>query len=151
MKLAFGSDHAGFELRKRLVDVAKSWGHEVLEAGATSSEAYDYPDAADETVQLVLDETVECGILICGSGVGICMRANRHPGIRAANCCSVDMAALARQHNHANVLCLGARFTEVVQAEAILRMFLETGPDLEARHVRRVKKLDQDLNDAKTG
>lgn len=151
MRLAFGSDHAGFDLRRQLAGSARGLGHELQELGAMSADPYDYPDAADAVVKLVLDESVNFGILICGTGVGISIRANRHRGIRAANCCSPEMAALARQHNHANVLCLGARLIDFAHAEAILRIFLETEADEGERHVRRVKKLDHDLNEPKTG
>ncbi len=142
MKLIFGSDHAGFGLRKDLAAHAAKLGHEVTEVGAMSESSYDYPDAASELVPRILTNEFDLGVLICGSGTGICIAANRHVGIRAANCCSVESAVLARQHNHANVLCLGARLVDLESAKAILEAFLQAEPDNDSRHLRRIAKLD---------
>lgn len=142
MNLVFGSDHAGFELRTELAQEAKAYGHTVVEVGATSTEPYDYPDASDLVAQAILRGHSEMGVLICGTGIGVSIRANRYDGIRAAVCCSVETASLARLHNHANVLCIGARTTSVELAKEILKTFLETGEDGQERHVRRVEKLD---------
>ena len=142
MKLAFGSDHAGFRLRKVLVEWARSQGNEVQEVGANSEEPYDYPDAADAMVPIILHGDADLGVLICGTGIGMSIRANRHEGIRAAVCCSPVHAELARLHNHANVLCLGQRTFGEPQATAILETFVTTGTDDAERHVRRVQKLD---------
>lgn len=142
MRLAFGSDHAAFDLRKELVPVAAEYGHSIVEVGAKSADPYDYPDAADEVVRLVLGGECEMGVLMCGTGIGVSIRANRFKGIRAAVCCSTQTASLARQHNHANVLCLGARTTSSDLAAQILKTFLETSEDQQERHVRRVQKLD---------
>ena len=84
----------------------------------------------------------DLGVLVCGTGIGVSIRANRYSGIRAANCCTTEMAVLARQHNHANVLCLGARLLNLEQAEEIARVFLQTEEDTSERHSRRVRKLD---------
>lgn len=145
MKLVFGSDHAGFEMRNHLAERAGSWGHEVSEVGAESNEAYDYPDAADLVARSVLEGKCDLAVLVCGTGIGVSIRANRHPGVRAAVCCTQRAAELARAHNHANVLCVGARLTEPSDAVEILRVFLKSPEDHEERHERRVQKLDGDI------
>lgn len=142
MTLAVGSDHAAFVLRGRLVGRLREWGHDVREFGAVGTEAYDYPDAADLVSAEVLSGQSEIGVLLCGTGIGVSIRANRHPGIRAAVCCTVATATLARNHNHANILCIGARTTDPLEAEAILAEFLSAPEDHDARHERRVSKLD---------
>jgi ribose 5-phosphate isomerase B len=142
LKLIFGSDHAGYGLRTQLAEQAELDGHQVSQVGAMSESSYDYPDAAEELVPRILNGDFELGVLICGSGTGICIAANRHKGIRAANCCSVESAELARQHNHANVLCLGARLVTFESAVAMMRAFLAAEPDPNSRHLRRIAKLD---------
>lgn len=142
MRIAFGSDHAGFDLRHALAAGFAADGHDVSELGATSDAAYDYPDAADLVCEAVLSGSADLGVLVCGTGIGVSIRANRHSGIRAANCCNPEMATLARQHNHANILCLGARLLNLGQAAEITRVFLQTEEDASERHARRVRKLD---------
>ncbi len=142
MVLAFGSDHAGFKLRKFLEQRAVEAGHTIQSFGALSQESFDYPVAADPVCEAVLKGEAEFGILICGSGVGISIRANRHPGIRCALCFTPELAAMAREHNHANVLALGERLLEPEMASQILSTFLTTEPDTAERHVRRVQQLD---------
>lgn len=146
MKLAFGADHAGYELRSELAKWAAEQGHEVEEHGAMGPEPYDYPDASDLVAHRLLDASVDFGILVCGSGIGVDIRANRYIHVRAANCCSEEMAALSREHNHANVLCLGARLMDSERAKSILGTFLSTKESTEARHVRRVEKMDRDVS-----
>lgn len=143
--LAFGSDHAGVELRSVLVAAARQLGYEVTEYGAPSGDSFDYPLASDAVAHAVLDGDAQLGVLICGSGIGVSIRANRYPGIRAALCFAPEHAELARLHNHANVLCLGARLIENEQAQAILAKFLSTEPDMDHRHLRRVELLDTPL------
>jgi len=142
MKLVLASDHAGFQLRETLADYARTLGHDVITVGAPTEEAYDYPDAADEGVEKFMKEHADFAVFVCGSGIGICMRANKHHGIRAADCTSVEMAKLARQHNHANVLCLGQRITEPDMAKEIMEAFLNEAPDTTERHQRRVDKIN---------
>jgi ribose 5-phosphate isomerase B len=142
MRIAFASDHAGLTLRHRLAEVASELGHTVTELGALTGDAYDYPDAADAVVAQIRCRRADLGVLVCGTGIGMSIRANRHRGVRAAMCCSVETASLARRHNHANVLCLGERTQDPGEAEAILHAFLEAKPDPEPRHRRRVYKLD---------
>ncbi|MBL8061311.1 MAG: ribose 5-phosphate isomerase B [Chthonomonas sp.] len=142
MRLALGSDHAGYVLRAQLQVVAAAEGHSVLTFGATSEESFDYPIAADGVCRSVLDGQADLGIVICGSGIGVSIRANRYPGIRCALCTSVQMAELARMHNHANVLALGQRTTDPELAAEIMRAFLTTSPDHGERHERRIRQLD---------
>jgi ribose 5-phosphate isomerase B len=146
MKLAFGADHAGYCLREELAAYARERGFEVTEFGANSPEPYDYPDAADVIAHEILNKNADFGILVCGSGIGVDIRANRYDHIRAANCTSTEMAELSRLHNHANVLCVGARLMDSDKAKAILDTFLETEESQEPRHVRRVEKMDSGVS-----
>ena len=142
MRLALGADHAGFELRAELAEWAVAQGHEVWQFGAESASPYDYPDAADLVATALLRREADFGVLVCGSGIGVDMRANRHEHVRAANCLTTEMAELSRRHNHANVLCLGARLVDGEVAKALLNTFLTTEESREARHIRRVAKID---------
>lgn len=146
MKLVFGSDHAGFEMRRHVAEWARGQGHEVVEVGAASEAPYDYPYAADAVACGLKSDGYDFGVLVCGTGIGVCIRANRYPHIRAAECTSVEMARLARLHNHANVLCIGGRILSKEQSTEILATFLETGRDDAERHSRRVDLLDADLS-----
>jgi len=144
--IVVGSDHAGLELRNHLSNHLKSLGHTVTEVGAMSAESFDYPNASDALVAEILENRASCGVLICGTGIGVSIRANRYPGIRAALCTSTEMAQMAVEHNQANVLCLGARILEEAQARAIVDTYLAAKPDLGERHVRRVQMLDGHLS-----
>ncbi len=146
MKLVIGSDHAGFELRNSIAHHLESQGHTMQIVGATSTDSYDYPAASDAVAQAILNKDAELGILICGSGIGVMIRANRYPGIRAANCCSKEMVTLSRQHNHANVLCLGARLLDTATSLECVDTFLNTPTDTSVRHTHRVKMLDSTTN-----
>lgn len=142
MKLAVGADHAGFDLASSLADWLRGLGHEVVQLGATSTERYDYPDASDLVACRILGGQADLGVLVCGTGIGVSIRANRYPGVRAAECTSTTMAELARGHNHANVLCLGSRILSPDEAKQITARFLESPEDPGDRHVKRVGKLD---------
>ncbi|MFW5697437.1 MAG: ribose 5-phosphate isomerase B [Fimbriimonadaceae bacterium] len=142
MKVLLGSDHAGYELRQVIKQKAEERGIEVDEYGAPDMERYDYPVAADELCRDLLQGAGDLGVLICGSGVGISMRANRHSGIRAALCTNEYLAVMSRQHNHANVLCLGGRVTTPGIAERIFEAFVDEAPSSEPRHAKRVEMLD---------
>jgi len=146
LKLVFGSDHAGLEMRRDVADWARANGYDVAETGAQSEESFDYPCAADLVAKAILAHEGDLGILVCGTGIGVSIRANRYRGIRAAECTSEQMAQLARQHNNANVLCLGGRILTKEQGIAILRTFLETPSDNAERHARRVEMLDDDVS-----
>lgn len=140
MRLLLGSDHAGFPMRRAIVALLQAEGHECEELGAMSEERYDYPDAADLLAARISED--QFGIVICGTGIGISIRMNRHPGVRCALCTTELMATLAREHNYANVLALGARIVGPDQAWAIVRAFLIGTEDRAPRHAARVAKLD---------
>jgi ribose 5-phosphate isomerase B len=146
MKIVVGSDHAGFDLKQHLKDLLLKWGHEVVDVGTTSKESTDYPDwgAAVGHRLRELEQAGEParGVCVCGSGIGISMAANKVAGVRAALVSDSTQARLARQHNDANVLCLGQRTTGEVVAEDALRVFLTT--EFEGgRHQLRVDKLNR--------
>lgn len=142
MKIAIGADHAGFELKNQLGDALRQTGHEVCDFGTNSAESTDYPDYAARVAKAVAGGTVERGVLVCGSGVGMSIAANKVPGVRAALGVTPEEVRLTRAHNDANVLTLGARFTELPLAQQLLQTFLET-PFEGGRHARRVAKIAQ--------
>ena len=135
--IVIASDHAGVDLKARLVDQARSAGHEVRDLGPADAASVDYPDFAHRVSAAVTSGEAEPGILISGTGIGMSMAANRHRGVRAALCHDAFTAEMARRHNDANVLCLGARVTGAGVAEQIVRIFLDT-PFEGGRHQRRV-------------
>lgn len=139
MKIVLASDHAALDLRSYIKGKLEAAGHLATEVGALTTEAYDYPDAADELAKVLNDH--DFGIVICGTGIGISIRANRYPEIRAALCTTEYMAAMAREHNDANVLALGARVLGTEQAWAITQTFLSGKPSEVPRHKTRVGKL----------
>jgi ribose 5-phosphate isomerase B len=141
MKIAFGSDHAGFELKERLIEYCKGMNYSVVDKGCYNLERADYPDHAHAVSITVLNKEVDFGVLMCGSGNGINMSANKHKGIRSALCWNSEIAKLARQHNDANILVLPARYISVEEAIKCLEVFLfekfEGG-----RHQGRIEKID---------
>ena len=139
-KLVVGSDHAGVELKRQLALVAEQQGFEVEDVGADSTESVDYPDYAHRVAEEVAGGDA-FGLLVCGTGLGMSMAANRHPGVRAAVCGDVSSAEMARRHNDANVLCIGARMTGPGLAADVLKTFLVTSFD-GGRHERRVRKIE---------
>ena len=141
MKFAVGSDHAAVALKNRLRDQLRDWGHEVEDLGASSTDSVDYPDFAHAVAGTVQDGKAERGVLVCGTGVGMAIAANRHRGVRAAACSDAFSARMARLHNDANVLCLGARIVAPEYALELLRIFVDT-PYEGARHARRVAKIE---------
>ena len=138
MKIAIASDHAGLEL-KEAVKLAFPQ-HQFSDFGTHSPAPADYPDTGAPAARAVASGEAELGILICGSGIGMSITANKVPGIRAALCGNTDVARLARRHNHANVLCLAGRFTAVPYALEIVQAWLETACE-GGRHQRRVDKI----------
>lgn len=140
MKIAVGSDHAGFELKQRLVARLGERGHQVEDLGVASPARSDYPDQAAAVARAVAAGAAERGLLVCGTGVGMAIAANKVRGVRAANCDDLWVARLARAHNDVNVLALGARVVGPGLAEAILEAFLET-PFEGGRHAVRVDKI----------
>lgn len=138
--IAIGADHAGFALKEQLKKWLESLGHPVQDYGTFSADSVDYPDFAHPVAQAVERKEFDLGLLVCGSGNGVAMAANKHAGIRAAICWNEDLAALAREHNDANVLCLPARFISPQEAERILDRFLSSSFE-GGRHARRVDKI----------
>ena len=138
--LGIAADHAGYELKNTLIAYLQELGYEVKDFGTHSAESMDYPDVAHPLAKEVESGKLEKGIAICGSGNGISMTLNKHQGIRAALCWNTELAALARQHNDANILSLPARFIDTDTAKAIVKSYLES--DFEGgRHQRRVEKI----------
>jgi ribose 5-phosphate isomerase B len=143
MRIAIGSDHAGFHLKNRIRDLLRAEGHEVIDMGAHSAEASDYPDFAALVGRAVASMEVERGVLICGTGAGIAMAANKIRGVRATAASEPVTAALTRSHNDANIICLGERIIGPEMAERIVRAFLETPFSEGERHIRRIHKITQ--------
>jgi ribose 5-phosphate isomerase B len=141
MKIAIGTDHAGVDHKEKLKELAASLGHEVTDMGTYSGESVDYPDFGEKVGLAVCKKEADLGILMCGTGIGISMAANKVRGIRAAVCWSEETARLAREHNNANVLCMGARFISIEDSVRIARVFLETPFSNEERHIKRISKI----------
>lgn len=141
MKVAIGSDHAGFNLKKEIIVMLEYKGYEVLDCGCFSSDSVDYPDIAEAVAEAVLKEGSP-GIVICGTGIGISMAANKIPGIRAALCGEPFSARMAREHNDANILAMGARIIGTGLAIEIVKAFLDTSFAGE-RHQLRVDKIKE--------
>ena len=140
MKIAIGADHAGFSLKEKLKKYLQEKGIEVKDFGCQSEQSVDYPDFAHPVANAVENKEVDFGLLMCGSGNGINMTANKHQGIRSALCWTAEIAKLARQHNDANILTLPARFIEEAEAKKCVDVFLST-PFEGGRHEGRVKKI----------
>ena len=138
-KIAIGSDHAGFYLKKVLMEYLEIKGWELVDFGCSSEESIDYPDYAHPVAEYV-EQNKTLGLLICGSGNGISMSANKHQGIRCALCWNEEIAGLARQHNDANILSLPARFIKEDTAKEIVNTFFSTSFE-GGRHERRVNKI----------
>ncbi len=140
MKLSIGNDHAGTDYKNAIVEYLESEGHEVTNHGTDSSDSVDYPDFVHPVAEDVENGTVDFGIIICGSGNGANMTANKHQKVRSALCWSKEITALAREHNDANVLSIPARFTSEPQAVEMVKTFLNTAFE-GGRHERRVNKI----------
>ncbi len=140
MKIAIGSDHAGVEAKQRLRQLLQRDGHAVTDCGTQGAESVDYPDFAAAVAQAVARAQVERGVLICGTGIGMCIAANKIHGVRAAKCNDPLEARLSRAHNDANVLCVGARVLDATVMDDVVRTFLGTAFE-GGRHARRVEKM----------
>jgi ribose 5-phosphate isomerase B len=138
--IALGADHAGFDYKEKTKELLQSKKIEFIDFGTTSAESTDYPDYAHKVAEYVGSGKAEFGILVCGTGIGMSIVANKHNGVRAANVESVEAARLARQHNNANILAIGARLTPWEKAKDIIDMFLATAFE-GGRHQRRVDKI----------
>ncbi len=141
MKISIASDHAGFEQKQKLAAYLKDKGHEVTDRGPDSDDRVDYPDYAVPVARDVASGAAERGVLVCGTGIGMAMAADKVPGIRAANVVRADFAVLCREHNDANVITLSGRFVTLEENEAILDAFLATD-FAGGRHAGRVAKID---------
>ena len=139
--VAMACDHAGYQMKAELKELLVKRGLEVLDLGTDGPESVDYPDFADALAAAIRDGRAQRGVLICGTGIGISIAANRHRGIRAALCSDPTSARLSREHNDANVLALGARVVGVEIAKDCLTAFLDTPFEGGERHSRRVGKL----------
>ena len=142
--IGIGTDHGGFPLKRCVVDAVRNQGLDVLDFGTNSKEPVDYPEFAHKLVDSFLAGAVDTGILLCGTGIGVSIAANRHNLIRAAMCYDTETVLLARQHNDANVLCLGGRKTNEDLAIEMVEIFLSTD-FLGGRHTRRVQKISKTI------
>jgi len=140
MKIAIGNDHAGTEYKQAIVKHLEAQGYAVINFGTNTNDSVDYPDFVHPVAKAVSNNEVDFGILICGSGNGVSMTANKHQKVRAALCWTKEITELARQHNDANILSIPARFTSEPQAVAMVETFLNT-PFEGGRHQNRVNKI----------
>jgi ribose 5-phosphate isomerase B len=141
MKVALGSDHAGYDAKGALSAALTAWGHEPVDLGCDGPDSVDYPDFGRAVAEAVARGEAACGVLVCGTGIGMSMAANKVAGVRAAVCHNEYTAELTRRHNDANVLCMGARLMAVAAMERCLDVFLKT--DFEGgKHARRVGKFE---------
>jgi ribose 5-phosphate isomerase B len=142
MKIAIGSDHRGYEAKRRLLEFLKQFGHVVIDVGTAGPQSVDYPDFAFQVASRVSSGEAERGILICGTSIGMCIAANKVKGVRAAPCHDSITAEMSRRHNDANVLCLSADLLGEELIDRMVRIWLET--DFEGgRHARRVEKISK--------
>ncbi len=141
MKIAIGSDHAGFAMKEYLLEAMRRRGIEMDDLGTHGTESVDYPDYGAKVARSVVSGRHDLGVLVCGTGIGISMAANKVPGARAAVCWDISSARLSRQHNDANVLCLSGRLMGEQLAEDILVEWLQTPFSGGERHMRRIAKL----------
>ncbi len=140
MRIALGSDHRGCALKSRLIELLKKLNHEVADLGTQGSESVDYPDYAEAVAKRVASGEADRGILICGTGIGMCIAANKIPGVRAAPCHDAVTAEMSRRHNNLNVLCLSGDLLGEKHADAMVATWLETKFE-GGRHARRVDKI----------
>jgi len=141
MKISLGTDHAGFDVKNNIINFLKSLGHEVIDCGTFSKDSCDYPDFAKEVAMNIVSGKSDKGILICGTGIGMAIAANKIKGIRAGVCWNVETARLISLHNNANIICLGSRFLYIEEMFDMIKMYLET--KFEERHSRRILKISE--------
>ncbi len=146
MKIAVGTDHAAFEgppplYKPAIMEHLEQRGHEVVDCGTNGPESVDYPDFAAKVCQAILSGEAERGVLMCGTGIGVGISANRFKGIRAATCATPEMARLSRDHNNANVICLGRRILSLEACLELIDIWLDTPFSNSKRHARRVAKM----------
>lgn len=140
MRIAIGSDHRGYQLKQQLADLIRSKGHEVEDVGADGEESVDYPDFAEQVARKISAGEIDRGILICGTGIGMAITANKFKGVRAGTCTDEVTAEISRRHNNLNVLCLSADMVSPRTAERMVKIWIET--EFEGgRHQRRLDKI----------
>ena len=139
MNIVVGADHGGYILKDLIAKWLIEQGHSVVDVGCNSADSVDYPDYASKAVDAIINGSSEYGILVCGTGIGMSIAANRHYGIRAANCFDENTAALSREHNNANMLCLGARVLDDETALKMVKIWLDTEFG-GGRHQKRIEK-----------
>jgi len=142
MRVAIGSDHRGFAIRSKVVDLVRRLGHEAIDVGSFSADAVDYPDIAADVGRRVNSGEVDRGILICGTGIGMCIAANKIPGVRAAPCHDDRTAEMSRRHNDSNVLCFSADLLGERLIDQMVQTWLATPFD-GGRHAARVQKITE--------
>ena len=142
MKIAIGSDHAGFSLKQQVVPLVKSLGHEVIDFGTHSTDPVDYPDYAEKVGLAVVRGEANRGIVVCGSGIGACIAANKIPGVRAGNCSDHYSAHQGVEHDAMNVLVLGGRIVGWAVAEELIRAYLAATYSGDERHAKRLAKVE---------
>jgi ribose 5-phosphate isomerase B len=142
MRIVVGADHAGFELKRDLAAAMAQQGHDILDVGTHTTAAVDYPDIAEAVATAIRNGQVDRGIIICGSGAGVSVAANKFPGIRAAVCHDAYTAKQAVEHDDLNVMCLGARVIGPALARVLIEAFLAATFSAEDRHLRRLAKID---------
>ena len=140
LPIAIGADHAGFEYKEAIKKFLLDEGWQVEDKGTYSTDSTDYPDYAHPVATMVEEGKAAAGVLICGSGEGVCMTANKHQSIRAGLCWNEEVASLTRQHNNANIICMGSRFVSLDLSEKMVNIFLSTAFE-GGRHERRVEKM----------
>ena len=141
MKIAIGCDHAAFEVKNKIKDLLTDFDHQVIDLGTDNEDSVDYPLYGHAVARKVAEKEVDKGIVICGSGIGISIAANKIKGIRAALCTSTTHAELSRKHNDSNILALGARLTEYDEIKSIVKVWLETSFE-GGRHLNRIKMIE---------
>jgi ribose 5-phosphate isomerase B len=151
MKIALGCDHAGFAMKSFLSEVMREGGHEVIDVGAFDEEPSDYPDFARKVAELVASSRADRGVLVCGSGVGASVAANKVPRVRAALCHDTYSARQGVEHDDVNVLCLGSRVIGPELAKVVLQAFLSAEFSRVERHARRLGKIKAIESDAREG
>lgn len=139
MKIVLAADHGGYELKEAIQKDLVLTGYQVVDVGCFSNDSVDYPDFVEKAVERIVAGECQMGVLVCGTGIGVSMAANRHRNIRAANCSNIYTAKMSREHNDANVLCLGARVLEPSAAIAMVRVWLTT-EFTGGRHTTRIAK-----------
>ena len=142
LKIVIGCDHAAIEMKKAVIELLEKMNYDVTDVGAHTAEACDYPDIAHALCEKIMSGECQRGFLICGTGIGMSLAANKHPGIRAACCSDLYSAELTRRHNDTNVLCFGARVIDTDRALKLAEIFVTTEFESDAeRHVRRIAKM----------